>query len=174
MSFTDLHNLGLNSGKYAMQYRLAYWHFTSWTKFTEQADKVSLRSDPLIRSVCLIQSYTSHVLRPHIYKISQPQRFFPKIPFINKGIGFIDLQNMLGDKNASDTIQKYFENIESPIIYYKYNKSIRNTISIYHKIVADLNINENMPHSWESASSKCVIHPRVIPLPFFGPIFCAE
>ena len=52
-----------------------------------------LRTDPLFSTASLIQSYTQHVLKPHIDKESEHQRFFLKIPFINKGIDFIDLQS---------------------------------------------------------------------------------
>ena len=34
----------------------------------------------------------------------------------------------------------YFENKESPIIGYKYNKSIRSTVLNYNKLVTDLDI----------------------------------
>ena len=34
----------------------------------------------------------------------------------------------------------YFENTESPIICYKYNKPIRNTIFNFNKLVSDLDI----------------------------------
>ena len=37
-------------------------------------------------------------------------------------------------------IPSYFENTESPIICYKYNKPIRNTILNFNKLVSDLDI----------------------------------
>ena len=44
----------------------------------EQADNIYLRTDPLVGTSCLIQSYTQHVLKPHIGKQSKHQRFFLK------------------------------------------------------------------------------------------------
>ena len=44
-------------------------------------------------------------------------------------------------------------NTESPIIYYKYNKSIRNTIFNF-KNVSDLYIEVNISDSWEYKDSK--------------------
>ena len=45
-----------------------------------------------------------------------------KIPFINKGIGFIDLPSIFQDKSVIKTIPTYFQNSEPPIICYKYNQ----------------------------------------------------
>ena len=48
-------------------------------------------------------------------------RHFIKIPFINKGIDFIDLASIFRDNTVASSISNYFENKEPPIIYYKYN-----------------------------------------------------
>ena len=45
------------------------------------------------------------------------------------------------------SIQNYFNNSETPIIYYKYNKPIRSTIFNFNKIVNDLDIDSNTPAS---------------------------
>ena len=45
------------------------------------------------------------------------------------------------------SIQNYFNNSETPIICYKYNKPIRSTIFNFNKIVNDLDINSNTPAS---------------------------
>ena len=39
------------------------------------------------------------------------------------------------------------KNTESPIIYYKYNKPIRNTILNFNKFVSDLDIETSSPDS---------------------------
>ena len=77
-----------------------------------------------------------------------------KIPFINKGIDFIDIQSIFKDKTVFDSITKYFKNTEPPITCYKYNKPVRNILFNYNNIVADLNINENIPDACDCASSK--------------------
>ena len=154
MSISDLHDIHLSLGKHKMLSLLTSLSLTSLKEIDEQADKIVLSTDPLIKTACLIQSYTQHVLRPHVDKLSEHQRFFLKIPFINKGIDFIDIQSIFKDKTVFDSIPKYFKNTEPPIICYKYNKPVRNIIFNYNKIVADLNINENIPDACDCASSK--------------------
>ena len=154
MSVLDLHNLRLTSGKHVMLSRLCSLSIKSLKEIDEQADRICFRTDPLYNAANLIQSYTQHVLRPRIDKESEHKRFFLKIPFINKGIDFIDLQSIFKDKKVIDSIPKYFKNTEPPIICYKYKKPIRGTIFNYNKIVADLNINDNMPESCDCTASK--------------------
>ena len=154
LSISDLHSTHLSLGKHKMLSLLSSLSLTSLKEIDEQADKIILRTDPLIKTACLIQSYTQHVLHPHIDKLSEHQRFFLKIPFINKGIDFIDIQSIFKDKTVLESVPRYFKNIEPPIICYKYNKPVRNMIFNYNKIVADLNINDNMPETCECAASK--------------------
>ena len=45
------------------------------------------------------------------------------------------------------SIPNYFNNSETPIICYKYNKPIRSTILDFYKIVTDINIGSNTPDS---------------------------
>ena len=85
----------------------------------------------------LTRCYTQHALRPFIDSESNHIRSFIKIPFINKGIDFIDLPS----------IPTYFQNSEPPIICFKYNKPIRNTIFNFNKLVSDLDIHANTPKS---------------------------
>ena len=159
MSISHLNNVRLSLGKHKMLSLLSSLSLTSLKEIDDQADKIILSTDPLIRTACLIQSYTQHVLRPHIDKISEHQRFFLKIQFINKGIDFIDIQSIFKDKNVLDAIPKYFKNIEPPIICYKYNKPVRSMIFNYNKIVADLHIDDNTPDSCECATSKYCYNP---------------
>ena len=70
-----------------------------------------------------------------------------KIPFINKGIEFIDLPSIFRDNNVLSAIPSYFENTESHIICYKYNKPIRNTTLNFNKLVSDLDIETSSPDS---------------------------
>ena len=46
-----------------------------------------------------------------------------------------------------------FNNSETPIICYKYNKPIRSTIFNFNKIVNDLDIDSNTPASWDCKKS---------------------
>ena len=99
--------------------RLSSLSIPSLKDIGEQADKIYQRTDLLVGTACLIQSYTQHVLKPHVDKESEHQGFFLKIPFINKGIDFIDLKSILGDKNVVESIPNYFKNTEPSIICYK-------------------------------------------------------
>ena len=59
---------------------------------------------------------------------------------LNKGIEFINLPSIFKDKSVISSIPIYFENKESPIICYKYNKPIRSTVFNYNKLVTELDI----------------------------------
>ena len=67
-------------------------------------------------------------------------RHFIKIPFINKGIDFIDLPSIFRDNTVESSIPYHSKNKEPPIICYKYNKPIRSTIFNFNKLVANLDI----------------------------------
>ena len=56
-------------------------------------------------------------------------------------------------------IPSYFENTKSPIICYKYNKPIRNTIPYFNKFVSDINIETSSPDSWDCKDSKFCYQP---------------
>ena len=74
-------------------------------------------------------------------------KHFIKIPFINKGIEFIELPSIFRDNTIISSIPSYFENTESLIICYKYNKPIRNAILDFNKSVSDLDIETNSTDS---------------------------
>ena len=106
----------------------------------DEANKFYDRKHDLYEAACLIRCYTPHTLRPFIDTEINYIRHFIKISFINKGIEFIDLRSIFRDNNVISSIPSYFENTESPIMCYKYNKSIRNTILNFNKLVSDLDI----------------------------------
>ena len=147
VSISELHTILTQTGRHAMLSRLTNLSISSLKDLDDKADNIYMRSNPYYKTAILIQSYTQHVLRPHIDAESDHKRHFIKIPFVNKGIDFIDIQSIFKNKNVLDTIPKYFKNTESPIICYKYNKPARGLIFNYNKIVTDLNITENLPNS---------------------------
>ena len=51
------------------------------------------------------------------------------------------------DRSVTSSIPTYFQNSEPPIIYYKYNKPIRNAVFNFNKLVSDLDIHANTPES---------------------------
>ena len=92
-----------------------------------------------------------HFLQGVMFNVSSlyvnHKRHFVKIPFINKGIEFINLHSIFKDNLVISSIPNYFNNSETPIICYKYNKPIRSTIFNINKIVTDIDIVSNTPDS---------------------------
>ena len=112
-----------------------------------EANKFYDRNHQLYDAALLTRCYTPHALRPFIDSEINHKRHFIKIPFINKGIEFIDLPSIFKDRSVTSSIPAYFQNSEPPIICYKYNKPIRNTVFNFNKLVSDLDIHANTPES---------------------------
>ena len=112
-----------------------------------EANKFYDRNHQLYDAALLTRCYTQHALRPFIDSETNHKRHFIKIPFINKGIEFIDLPSIFKDRSVTSSIPTYFQNSEPPIICYKYNKPIRNTIFNFNNLVSDLDIHANTPES---------------------------
>ena len=53
---------------------------------------------------------------------------------------FIDLHSIFNDNLVISSIPNYFNNSETPIICYKYNKPIRYSIFNFNNIETDINI----------------------------------
>ena len=68
---------------------------------------------------------------------------------VSKGKEFIDWHCIFKDNLVISSIWNYFNNSETPIICYKYNKPIRSTIFNFNTIVTDMNIYSNDPNSWD-------------------------
>ena len=119
-----------------------------------EANKFYDRNHQLYDAALLTRCYTQHALRPFIDSEINHKRHFIKIPFINKGIEFIDLLSIFKDRSVTSSIPAYFQNSEPPIICYKYNKPIRNTVFNFNKPVSDLDIHANTPESWDCKDSK--------------------
>ena len=75
-----------------------------------------------------LSGVTQHALRPYIDSEINHIRHLIKIQFVNKGIESINLPSIFKAKSVISSIPTYFENKESPIICYKYNKPIRSTV----------------------------------------------
>ena len=139
--------------------RLSSLSISSLRKSDEEANKFYDRKHNLYEAALLTRCYTQHALRPYIDSETNHIRHFNKIPFINKGIKFIDLPSIFRDNSVTSSIPTYFENTESPIICYKYYKPIRNTIFYFNKLVSDLDIETNSLDSWECKDSKFCYQP---------------
>ena len=67
----------------------------------------------MYEAALLTRCYTQHALRPFIDSEINHQRHFIKIPFINKGMDFIELPSIF---QVTSSIPDYFQNSEPPII----------------------------------------------------------
>ena len=145
-TLTDLWMI-LKSGRHQMLSKLSLLSIASLRKLDEEANKFYDRKHDLYHTALLTRCYTQHALRPYIDSEMNHIRLINKIPFINKGIDFIDLPSIFRDNTVESSIPDYFENKEPPIICYKYNKPIRSTIFNFNKLVANLDIDTKTPDS---------------------------
>ena len=107
-----------------------------------EANKFYDRSNQLYDAALLTRGYTQYALRPYIDSEINHKRHYIKVSFINRGMDFIDLPSIFRD---SSSIPTYFQNSETPIICYKYNKPIRSIIFNFNKLVSDLDIDTSTP-----------------------------
>ena len=132
--------------------KLTSLSISSLRKLDDEVNKFYDRKHGLYKGALLTRCYTQHALRPYIDSEINHIRHSIKIPFINKGIEFIDLLSMFRNNNVISAIPLYFENTESPIICYKYNKHIRTFILNFNKLVSDLDNETSVPDSWDCKS----------------------
>ena len=156
--FFDL-NILLNSVRHHMLSKLASFSISSLRKLDDEANKFYNRKHDLYEAALLIRCYTQHTLLPYIDSEINHIRHFIKMSFINKGMEFIDLPSIFRDNNVISAIPSYFKNTESPIICYKFNKPIRNTILNFNKLVSDLDIEISSPDSWDWKDSEFCYQP---------------
>ena len=112
-----------------------------------EANKLYDRANKLYKAALLTRCYVQYFLSPYIDSEVKHTRHFIKIPFINKGIEFIDIHSIFKDNLVISSILNYFNNSETPIICYKYDKPIRSTIFNFNSIVNDYDIDSNTPAS---------------------------
>ena len=115
-----------------------------------EANKFYDRNHQLYDAALLTRCYTQHALDS---KTNHKRHFIKKNPFINKGIELTDLPSIFKDRSVTSSIPTYFQ---PPIICYKYNKPIRNTIFNFNnlKLVSDLDIHADTPESGDCKDSK--------------------
>ena len=112
-----------------------------------EANKFYDRAHRLYDAAIITWCYTQHALQPYIDSEINHIRHFIKIQFVNKEIEFINLPGIFKDKSVISSIPTYFENKESLIICYKYNKPIRSTVFNHNKLVTELDIENSIPDS---------------------------
>ena len=65
-------------------------------------------------------------------------------------------------RSVTSSIPAYFQNSEPPIICYKYNKPIRNTVFNFNKLVSDLDIQQTLPsHEIVKIPNLCILQPVI-------------
>ena len=134
-------------GRHSMLSYLSSLPISVLRSLDTKANKFYDRSNRLYDAVLLTRCYTQHALRPVIDSKIHHVRHFIKIPFINKGMEFIDLPSTFRDKSVQSAVPSYFKNCEVPIICYKYNKPIRCAMFNFNKVVSDLDIETWTPDS---------------------------
>ena len=108
--------------------RLVALSISSLLNLDIEANKFYDRAHGLYDTALLTSCYTQHALRPYIdFKINHIRNFI-KIQFVNKEIEFINLPSIFQDKSVISFVPTYFENKESLIIFYKYNKPFHSTV----------------------------------------------
>ena len=75
--------------------KLSSLSIASLRKLDEEANKFYDSKHDLYHTALLTRCYTQHALRPYIDSEINHIRHFNKIPFINKGIDFIDLPSIV-------------------------------------------------------------------------------
>ena len=76
-----------------------------------EANKLYVRANKLYKAAFLLRCYVQHFLSPYIDSEVNHKRHFIKIPFINKGIEFIDLHSIFKDNLVIPSIPNYFKYI---------------------------------------------------------------
>ena len=94
-------------------------------------------------TLCNVACFTLHLM---VSEINHKRRFI-KIPFVNKDMYFIDFQSIVKDNLVISSIPNYFNNSETLIICYNYNKPIRSTVFNVNKTVTDIKIDSNTLYS---------------------------
>ena len=134
-SLKDLSKVLEDHGRHSMLSFLSSLPISVLRILDTESNKFYDRNHQLYDAALLTRCYTQHALRPFIDSETNQKRHFIIIAFINKGIEFIDLPSIFKDISVTSSIPAYFQNSEPPIICYKYNKPIRNTVSNFNKLV---------------------------------------
>ena len=146
-SLKDLSKVLEDHGRHSMLSFLSSLPISVLFFIDTETNKFYDRNHQLYDAALLTRCYTQHVLRPFIDSETNHKRHFIKIPFINKGIEFNALPSIFKDRSVISSVPTYFQNSEPSIICYQYNKSIRNTVFNFNKLVSDLDIHANTPES---------------------------
>ena len=115
-----------------------------------EANKFYDKGHQLYVAALLTRCYTQYALLPFIDSEVNHKRHFTKIPFLNKGIDFINRPSIPKDRSVTSSFPDYFEKEEPPILCFKYNKPIWSTLFYFNNFVLDLDIHTNTPDTQDS------------------------
>ena len=147
---TSLNDLALKlriHGRHHMLSYLSALPIAVLRSLNTEANRFHDRNHEIYDAALLTTCYTQHALRPCIDSESNNIRRLIKIPFINKGIDFIDLPSIFHDKSVIQSIPTYFQNSEPPIICTNIINQLEILFFNFNKLVSDLEIYANTPKS---------------------------
>ena len=121
-----------------------------------EANKLYDRANKLFKAALLTRCYIQHFLSPYIDSEVNHKQHFVKIPFINKGMGFVGLCGVFGDGLVISSIPNYFGDSETPIICCKCSGPVGSAVFGFTKVVAGVDIDSNTPDSWGCRGSGCL------------------
>ena len=102
--------------------------------------------------------YVQHFLSPYIDSEVNHKQHLSKFHSLAEQCSLL-ICMVFEDNSVISSILNYFNNSESQIIRYKYNKPIRSAIFNFNKIATDINIDSKTPDSWSCWSSNCLCPP---------------
>ena len=109
-SLKDLSKVIEDYGRHSMLSFLCSLPISVLRVLDTEANKFYDRNHQLYDAALLTRCYTQHALRPFIDSETNHKRHFIKLPFINKGIEFIDLPSTFKDRSVTSSIPTYFQN----------------------------------------------------------------
>ena len=118
---TSLKDLSIalnNHGRHGLLSFLSYLPISVLRYLESEANKFYDRANKLYKAARLTRCYVRHFLSPYIDSEVNHKRHFIQIPFVNKGMEFIDLHSIFKDNLVIASIPNYFDNSETPIICY--------------------------------------------------------
>ena len=115
-SLKDLSKVLEDHGRHFMLSFLSSQPISVLRLLDTEAIKFYDRNHLLYDAALLTRYYTPYALCPFIDSETNHKRHFIKIPFIIKGIEFIDLLSIFKDRSVTSSIPIYFQTFEPPII----------------------------------------------------------
>ena len=76
-----------------------------------------------------------------------------RIKFINQGLDFLNISNIFRDHRVTSKTPQYFENLDRPLIWYRYKTPISNTIFNYSQVTFDPDVRSSIQSSCCCADS---------------------